>query len=145
MPAKDDCNKLLNATLPFAEQMLRKHGEFFPFGARMLPDGEIVSVAAYDGEHPPSQNLIDILQATFKADAAEGYMVATALVYDVRIVPPRESEKCDAIALDLDHRDNYSVIVFFPYILADDGPVIAEAFASVGEYAIFPSLNPLQA
>jgi hypothetical protein len=37
MPAKDDCNQLLNAALPFAEQMLREHGEFLPFGAQMLP------------------------------------------------------------------------------------------------------------
>lgn len=113
MPAKDDCNQLLNATMPFAEQMLRDHGEFLPFGAQMLPDGEIVSVAADDGEHHSrSQDLIDILQATFKEGAVEGDLVATALVYDVRVVPPGGSQKSDAIALNLDHRDNYSVSPF---------------------------------
>jgi hypothetical protein len=146
MPAKDDCNQLLNAALPFAEQMLRDHGEFFPFGAQMLPDGEIVSVAADDGEHHSrSQNLIDVLQAAFKAGAADGQLLATALVYDVRVVPPGASEKSDAIALNLDHRDSYSVTVFFPYTITDGQPTIGDAFANGGDYSIFPSPSPLHA
>ena len=146
MPAKDDCNRLLNAALPFAEQMLREHGEFLPFGAQMLPDGEIVSVAVDDGEdHSRSQNLIDAIQAAFKAGAADGEFVATALVYDVRVVPPGASEKTDAIALNLDHRANYSVTVFFPYALNDGEPEIGDAFASGGDYSIFPSPSPLHA
>ncbi len=146
MSAKDDCNLLLNATLPFAEQMLRAHGEFLPFGARMLPDGEIVSVGVEDGEdHSGSQNLIDALQVAFIAGAADGDLVATALVYDVRVVPPGANEKTDAIALNLDHRDNYSVTVFFPYALSEGEPQIGDAFASAGDYAVFPSPNPLHA
>jgi hypothetical protein len=146
MPAKDDCNQLLNAALPFAEQMLREHGEFLPFGAQMLPDGEIVSVAVDDGEdHSRSQNLIDALQTAYKAGAADGEFVATALVYDVRVVPPGASEKTDAIALNLDHRDSYSVTVFFPYILKDGEPEVGDAFASGGDYSIFPSPSPLHA
>lgn len=146
MPAKDDCNQLLNAALPFAEQMLRDHGEFLPFGAQMLPDGEIVSVAADDGEeHSRSQNLIDVLRAAFRAGAVEGDLLATALVYDVRVVPPGASEKSDAIALNLDHRDNYSVTVFFPYTIKDGQPTIGDAFANGGDYSIFPSPSPLHA
>jgi hypothetical protein len=146
MPAKDDCNQLLNATLPFAEQMLRDHGEFFPFGAQMLPDGKIVSVAADDGEdHSRSQSLIDVLRAAFRAGAAEGDLLATALVYDVRVVPPGGSEKSDAIALNLDHRDNYSVRVFLPYTITDGQPIIGDAFANGGDYSIFPSPSPLYA
>jgi len=146
MSAKDDCNLLLIAALPFAEQMLRDHGEFLPFGAQMLPDGEIVSVGVDDGEdHSRSQNLIDALQVAFKAGAADGELVATALVYDVRVVPPGAREKTDAIALNLDHRENYSVTVFFPYALSEGEPEIGDAFASGGDYSIFPSPSPLHA
>src|SRR5438034_1717468 len=54
--AKSQCEELLNVVLPFAEKMLAAHGEFYPFGASMTLDGQIVQVAAYDGrEHPPSQ------------------------------------------------------------------------------------------
>ena len=146
MSAKDDCNLLLNATLPFAEQMLRDHGEFLPFGAQMLPDGKIVSVGVDDGEdHSRSQSLINALQVAFKACATDGDLVATALVYDVRVVPPGAHEKTDAIALNLDHRENYSVTVFFPYALSDGEPDIGDAFARVGDYSIFPSPSPLHA
>lgn len=146
MRAKDDCNRLLNTAFPFAEQMLRDHGEFLPFGAQMLPNGEIVSVGADDGdEHSRSQNLIDILQAGFKAGAADGELIATALVFDVRVVPPGAQEKTDAIALNLDHRDNYSVTVFFPYAINDGELEIGDAFASGGDYAIFPLASPMHA
>ena len=146
MPAKDDCYQLLNSALPFAEQMLRDHGEFLPFGAQMLHGGEIVSVAADDGEdHSRSENLIGILLSAFKAAAADGDLVATALIYDVRVVPPGARQKTDAIALNLDHRDSYSLTLFFPYIITDGAPEIGDAFASGGDYSIFPSPNPLHA
>lgn len=146
MRAKNDCNQLLNATLPFAEKMLREHGEFLPFGAQMLPDGEIVSVGVDDGEDQPrSQNLIDLLKAAFKAGANGGDLIATALVYDVRVAPPGQDRKCDCIALDLDHRDNYSVTVFFPYSIADGAAALGDAFAMDGNYSIFSPPNPSHA
>jgi hypothetical protein len=46
---KADCEVVMNAILPFAEQMLRDHGEFFPFGGAMLVDRKIVPVAGFDG------------------------------------------------------------------------------------------------
>lgn len=146
MGAKDDCNQLLRATLPLAEKMLREYGEFLPFGAQMLPDGEIASVGADDGDdRSRSQNLIGLLQTAFKAGAHDGEVIATALVYDVRVQPPGAGQKSDAIALNLDHRDQYSVTVFFPYMIADGELALDEPFASVGDYAIFPSPSPLHA
>ena len=44
--AKVDAETLLNSALPFAEKMLSEHGEFYPFGEAMKPDGQIVSVGA---------------------------------------------------------------------------------------------------
>ncbi|XUU59435.1 hypothetical protein ACRAQ6_07530 [Erythrobacter sp. HA6-11] len=104
----------------------------------MLKSGEIVSASFYDGEeHSPAQNLIDLAKDAFKADADLGKLNATAIVYDVRAVPPGEVEKSDAIAVNLDHRSNYSVVVLFPYELSNDEPVIGEPFAIAGDFAIF--------
>src|SRR5438128_1871245 len=47
--AKQDYNALLGALMPFAEQMLKKHGEFFPFGAAVSTTGEVGAHATYDG------------------------------------------------------------------------------------------------
>ena len=139
--AKSDCEALMNAVLPFAEQMLSDHGEFYPFGGAMRPSGEIVSLAGYDGrEHPPSTDIIGLIKEGFVKGAKEGQYKATACVYDVRVVLPQTNQQSDAIAVSLNHQDNYSVIVLFPYTLRAAKPVFAAAFAQKGEADIFPSL-----
>ena len=138
MNAKADAEALLNVVMPFAEKMLAKHGEFYPYGAAMKPDGDIVSVAAYDGrEQPPSADLIDLLRTELRRDAEKLLCKATAIVYDVRAVPPGGDSAGDAIAVALDHRDNYSVVVLFPYTIANNSVQIGEPFAERGEDAIF--------
>lgn len=135
---KSRCEELLNAVLPFARKMLSEHGESFPFGASMKPDGEITQAGAYDGrEHPPSQPLIDLLRQGFRADARNGAIIASATVYDVRTIPPGATSKTDAVAVELDHRDNYSVVVLFPYALSARTVQFAPAFAHEGKFEIF--------
>ena len=36
-----DLSQLLNAMVPFGQQMLEEHGEFFPYGGVMTTSGEI--------------------------------------------------------------------------------------------------------
>lgn len=107
---KADCQALVNSVLPFAQQMLTAHGEFYPFGGAMRPDGQLVAIAGYDGsEHPPSVDLITLMKDGFIAAARKGEYKATAMVYDARVKLPSTEEKPDAIAVSLNHRDNYSV------------------------------------
>ncbi len=124
--------------LPFGQQMLEKHGEFYPYGGATTIDGKVISVGGYEGsEHPPSQNVIDLISSGFRAGAKAGTYKATGLFYDVRVIPPGTSEKTDAIAVALDHRDNYSVIVYFPYKITDGRVKMGAAFASPGENKVF--------
>jgi hypothetical protein len=135
---KSQCEELLNVVLPFAEKMLSAHGEFYPFGASMKPDGQIVQVAAYDGrDRPPSQPLIEQLREAFAADARAGSIIASATAYDVRTIPPGGSTKSDAVAIELDHRGDYSVVVFFPYSIQGGTVHVGSAFAQKGEFRIF--------
>jgi len=100
---KSECEKVMNAVLPFAEEMLTKHREFLPFGGSQT-----------------------------------GALKATALVYDILTVPPGKEDKQNAIAIALDHRDNYSVIVIFPYsFTTDDQLVIETPVAMQGKNKIF--------
>jgi hypothetical protein len=142
--AKAECEVLLNEAMPFAQKMLREHGEFYPYGYEMNPAGDIKLVAGYTGaDHPKSQTIIDLLVEGFKKDAAANKIRATALVYDMLVVPPGASAKTDAIAVALDHRDNYSVIVIFPYALDHGNLTVGAPFAQKGKSAVFPlaSLN----
>lgn len=137
---KAECENLMNTALPFAEQMLQKHGEFFPYGAALKENGEIASVAGNDGrEVPPSSDIIRLLKQGFTKGAKSGEYKATALVYDVKVTLPSSGKKSDAIAVSLNHRENYSVVVFFPYQLNKGQLTFGEVFAQKGEAEVFPS------
>jgi len=129
---KSEVEELMNDGIMFGEQLLEKYGEFFPFGRAMKPNGEIVSVAGYDGdEQPLSQDVIDLLKDGYRQAAKNGDYKATALFYDARVIPPNSENKTDAIAVALDHKGNYSVVVYFPYKLADSNVEFGEIFVKL--------------
>jgi len=135
---KDDADALLGAVMPFAEEMLAKHGEFFPFGAVMRSDREVSLVGGHDGrERPPSQDLIDLLADAFRKSARAGEYLATAIVYDVRVTPTGLDEAMDAIAAELEHRRGYAVTVFFPYRLVGGSPKLDAPFATAEHRDLF--------
>jgi hypothetical protein len=139
MTPKEELQELVDAFLPHAQQLLAENGEFYPFGGAINSKGEIISVAAYDGdEHPASQTLIDLLVQSFKAEAKQGTYRATAIVYDVRVVPPDTEEKSDAICLDLDHVEGLSLTALLPYSFNGDGEIVyTKLFAQAGGNKIF--------
>lgn len=135
---KQDVEALMNEWVVFAKRMLNEHGEFHPYGAAMRSDGEIISIAGDTGEEmPPSQELIELLRNGFQQEAAKGEYKATGLFYDVRITLPSSTEKTDAIAVVLDHVDDYSVIVLHPYKIVDEQFVFGDLIANKGANRIF--------
>ncbi len=114
--AHPDLEKLLNALLPFAQQMLAKHGEFFPFGATVNLEGAVAMANVFDGdEHPLAQTVVDELTEALKAQATAGEIRAAAICYDGRVIPPDETEKCDAVCVGLEHESGEAADVFMPY------------------------------
>src|ERR1041384_4233756 len=96
---KQDCEALMNAVLPFGKQMLSRTRELFPFGGTMSVFGEVAQVAGFSGaERPPPRQVIALLNGGFRDGAALGKYRATALVYEICIVPPGSTEKRAAIA-----------------------------------------------
>jgi len=136
---KDDCETLMNSLMPFAEKLLSKHQEFSPYGGTMDNQGEIQQHVGWLGEDPPeSEEIIQLLKIGFHTGAKRGDFKATALIYDVHVAPPDEDQKQDAIAINLDHRDAYSIVVVFPYAFDSKGKlVLEEPFSVKGDEAIF--------
>lgn len=137
---QSDCELLLGAVMPFAEQMLTEHGEFFPFAASMSPSGECTMVAIMDddlGDDPEPSELIARFVEHLQASANSGEFKATAIVYDALTIPPEKTQKQDTVICDLDHRDGFSAKVCFPYSIDEGTLEIEEPFASEGENSIF--------
>jgi hypothetical protein len=136
--AKTESEGLMNAALPFAKKMLEQYGEFIPYGQALNLKNEILAIGAHDGqEHPPSAQIIQLLKQCFVHGAESGQYKATALVYDVRVQLPSTGSKSDAIAVSLNHKDNYSATVFFTYKIENSKLIMGEVFAQQGENDVF--------
>jgi hypothetical protein len=137
---KDECEALMSAVLPAAERMLLEQRAFRPFGSTLSADGEIRQVGGWvDAAEPVSAVLVSEFEASFRDGAARGELKATALLESVALVSPGESEPGAAIAIRLDHRDGYSIVVTFPYRFSAAWElVIDEPFAAEGTHGIFP-------
>src|SRR5580698_9894371 len=136
---KDECDLLVNVVVPFARQMLSQHHGFFPFGATMSPSGSISRTETPKGDHPPKE-LVVLIEQSFVDGAQQGLYKATAVALDVKTVPPGKTERQNAVEVRLDHRDNYSVKVVFPYSYSPSGQLdFAPPFAVAGDKMIFAS------
>src|SRR5277367_1414303 len=119
-----DLDQLLNSLLPLAEQTLAVRGEFPPFGCAMTQAGEIVAVGPYDSkEHPPSQNLIEVMTLALRQRARSGQLRAVGICYDARTTPPGQTKKCDAVCASVEHQSGEAVNLILPYERTSTGDV----------------------
>lgn len=103
-----DMQAMLDAALPFAQEMVARRGEFFPYGYTMDHAGEIGALAVDTGDdHPPSQVVLDALVNSVRPAADR--LRAVALVSDVLI------DGNDAIRVEVEHRDGIALAVLQPY------------------------------
>ena len=128
----------MNYLLTLVKKFLQDAAEFYPVGAFMNIDGKMNSMAGYDGrENPPSDEIIQIITQGFIEGAKDGSFKATALAYDALVTDPDTGSKDDAIAIALDHRQNYSVVVHFRYRMHQGLPILEPPTASPGARQIF--------
>jgi hypothetical protein len=136
--AGSETEAILLAMIPMGKEKLEKQGKFDPYGGAMTMDGKVVTVAGYSGtEAPPSQEIIDALNFRFRTGALTGKYKATGLFSDVEISPPGSQEKTRAIATALDHQDNYSVVIYFPYKIVSGKVQFDQVFVLPGENRLF--------
>lgn len=137
---REESEALMNDLLPLAKRMLEEHGEFFPYAGFMRPGGEIVHVGGkIEGtERPGSESLIELLRSRLMANVLSGCCKATAIIFDVRVTPPGEVEKSDAIQVCVDHAAGFSAEVFLPYSISDASRLtFGQMFAQKGDGRMF--------
>ena len=138
MTPKEQCEVLLDKLLPFAEDQMKKHREFYPFAAVMLMDDSVELTGSYDGnEHPESKDVLADLIQIHKQLAAEGKIKASGIVWNAGIASA-DGKPTDAIIVSLEHKDNYSVIVGEPYKIGFFKKItFGNLFAMEGKHDIF--------
>jgi hypothetical protein len=114
--SRPDLDSLLNFLLPFAQDMLAKHGEFFPFAATMSVGGELAKAASYTGsERPASMEVLEVIEDGLRQSARNSEIRAAAVCVDARVQAPGTTEKTDAIQVKFEHSDGEAIEVFLPY------------------------------
>ena len=128
----------MSAVLPVAERLLGEQGKLRPFGSTLSADDAIATVgdtavgAEFDGAA-----LVSEFQDSFRDGARRGELKASALVYGA-LASAGDGQSSSAVCVELDHREQYSLVVSFPYRFTDAGElVIDEPFASEGKHQIF--------
>src|SRR5687768_11157673 len=91
-----DFEVLMNIFFPFAEELLRKYGEFHPFAGAINNEGEVVSVGDHNGEEQlESQELVSRLKESLKT--GKEHFKAGTVFYDVRTRDSETGNTSDAI------------------------------------------------
>jgi hypothetical protein len=136
---KQEVEELMNSLLPLAKKMLAEAGEFYPYGGYIDQNGRITHVSGrIEGtDYPKSKPIIDLLTRNFQQGAKDKKLKATAVIFDVRIRPPGEDNKTDAIQVCLDHQGGYSAKVLFPYTIKNGEVLFGNTFAHKGDGEIF--------
>ena len=136
---KDDCEALMSALLPIAEQMLSEHRALRPFGCTLSASDQIVQVGGFSPlSAVDDATLIAQFRDSFRDGAARGELKATALSYSAASAVPGAAAPREAVFVHLNHRDKYSIVVTFPYHFGAEGQLlIEEPFANDGAHDIF--------
>jgi hypothetical protein len=136
---REEMDALLDNLLTFAQAMLQKHGEFYPFAASIDSAGELQSIGADVGEeHPASSELLEVLYEGLRRQGAVGELRAAGVCADVRVAPPGSSDPADAIRVAIEHADADPVNVFLPYARRKlRGIQYGELFATPGQRKVF--------
>ncbi len=106
-----DIEAIIEYCHQFTEYMLNNGKEYYPFGAQIKKDGELVAIAFDDEEteFPESQKLINGMTTEFEKLFANGQIKAYGLAYDVRVPINDSGEKSDAICIDITHKDSNKI------------------------------------
>lgn len=136
---RDEMDSILDMLLPFAQQQLEKHGEFFPFAASIDSSGALAMVAVdLDDKHSASSDVVDSLYEALARSAANSEIRAAGICADVRITPPGSGAETDAIRTSIEHAESDPVEVLMPYAKRRmRGFEFGDLFAQAGTPRIF--------
>jgi hypothetical protein len=115
---ESEIEKLVRVLKQQAEAFLLDAREFYPFGTYINMKDEIVPVGAYTGkEHPPSQDVIDVLERGFAKKLQNGECRIGAIALDISVI--ENDKKYDAIEVRFFEPGKVVYKQYFRYLIKD--------------------------
>jgi hypothetical protein len=137
-PAEQDLQHILEVTRSKAEAHLSKTLTIAPFAIVMDAAGEIRQVAAENcRRHDSLIDQIEDLRQHLQAAAGSGGLKASAVAYIASVLDCESGQMQDAVAINLNHRDALSTVIYFPFELTDETPQWGPSFQQAGRSDIF--------
>jgi hypothetical protein len=113
---REDANDVLNASVSYAKRMLRRYGEFGPFGFAMNLEGDVKFEAIGQRDMPADPAmLLELLQQQLAERAKRGSLRTAASASNVTMQKASDEGYTDAIMVDIEHESGYCVKAFVPY------------------------------
>ena len=117
--SRDDANELLNAAVNYAKRMLRKYGEFGPFGFSLNQQRELVNETVPRTDLPPDPAmLLQLLQDQLTERSSNKEIIAAATAANVTLAKTSEEGFSDALLVEIEHQNGYCIKAFVPYRMA---------------------------
>ncbi len=137
-PAEQDLQLILDCARTTAEARLTVTPAIAPFAVFMNRAGETAHIAADDD--PPCASLveqIEHLRQGLQAIARDGSLKASAITYIASIQDRESGQMHDAVAVNLNHQDELSTVVYFPIDPSKGAPDWQTSFQQAGRNDIF--------
>jgi hypothetical protein len=107
--AAEDTNALMERVGAFAEQVISRHGEFFPYGAAIRPDGELVLLGSEPEGSEAPDDVYNLLVTGLRGERDQWRSACLA----VNVTHP---ELKDAVQFNLDFAGgSHGLTAFLPY------------------------------
>ena len=114
-------HELLSYCMDFAKTMLNDAGDFYPFGAKLSPEGQVVAVGGHNGnERLSPQDIYQLLIGVFVSEAQNGSISGAALAANVSVPEQYSSPSRDAIRVHLE-APGFARFIYVPYEIVKSG------------------------
>jgi hypothetical protein len=113
---RDDANELLNAAVNYARRMLRRYGEFGPFGFSLNERREVVNETIPRRDMPPDPAmLLELLHEQLAERSGKKEIIAAATAANVTLNKASAEGFSDALLVEIEHQSGYCIKAFVPY------------------------------
>jgi hypothetical protein len=132
---QQDIEQLIQYSIGFADELLNKHREFYPFASYISVVGELVPIRVNtEEEFPDSSELITELLEVLESLEESGELIAYAIAIDSNVTNDQYPGSTDAITVQTFHsQQEQQLNYYFPYRFVDEQLEILEGWGEINQ------------